>query len=87
MNGPVAFFSSGLGMVTAGVSQPPPHLAKSHTEVPEQKSKNLHCQKVPSKHIILLNMCFVSICPVAVKGGCVYDFERNHCRNAGDAGI
>lgn len=69
MNGPVAFFSSGLGMGTAAVSQPPPHMAKSHNKVPEQKSEYLHHQKVPSKLTILLNMCFISICPVTVKGG------------------
>lgn len=45
----------------------------THDEVAEWKSKCFHCQKVSSKDIISLNMSFPSICPVAIKGGCVYD--------------
>lgn len=80
LNGPVALPSSGMGTVTAWMSQPAssPHLAGSHThgEVAELKSKYCRCQKVSSKHIISLNMFFLSICPVATKGKCVYDCKR-----------
>lgn len=45
----------------------------THDEVAEWKSKYFHCQNVSSKDLISLNMSFPSVCPVAIKGGCVYD--------------
>lgn len=60
----------------------PPHLLTWPNPTPTVRGQNW---KVSSKRIVLLNMSFLSICPVTIKGGCYC--KRCYCHNAGDAGM